>query len=58
MSLLVWLPLNGDLHNYGCSNSEATLMGTGITWTSGKIGQAATFPNSPASCIHMPGLKL
>ena len=33
-------------------------MGSGITYTSGKIGQAATFPNNCNSCIHMPGPKL
>ena len=33
-------------------------MGTGITYTVGKIGQAATFPNNCNSCIHMQGLKL
>lgn len=58
MSLRVWLPLNGDLHNQGISGIKPQLMGNGITWTAGKIGQAATFPNNCNSCIYMPGLKL
>lgn len=58
MSLRVWLPLNGDLHNQGISNIQPQLMGNGVTWTTGKIGQAATFPNNCNSCIYMPGLKL
>lgn len=58
MSLKVWLPLNGTLENKGVSNITPTLMGSGITYTAGKIGNAATFPNACSSCIHMPGLKL
>ena len=33
-------------------------MGSGITFTNGKIGNAATFPNNCNSCIYMDGLKL
>lgn len=41
MSLRVWLPLNGDLRNLGCSYNEITLT-TGNSWISeGKIGQQA-----------------
>jgi hypothetical protein len=58
MSLRVWLPLLSDAHNQGASDIIPTVMGTGITYTAGKLGNAATFPNSCASCIHMPGLKL
>lgn len=59
MSLRIWLPLNGDLKNLGTDQSIVpSIMGTGITYSSGKIGQAATFPNNSNSCIHMPGLKL
>ena len=57
MSLLVWLPLDGDLRNLGCSDIQPSLMGTGITYSAGKIGNAATFPNNSNSCIYMPGLK-
>ena len=58
MSLQVWLPLTGDLHNQGLSGEIPSLMGNGITYTDGKIGLAATFPNSCNSCIYMTGLKL
>lgn len=58
MSLVCWLPLNGDGHNQGTSNDNLTIMGTGITYTAGKLGLAATFPNNCNSCLHMPGLKL
>ena len=59
MSLQVWLPLNGDIKNQGLdSTKNPTLMGTGITWTAGKIGQAATFPNNCNSCIYLPRLRL
>ena len=37
MSLKVWLPLDGDLHNQGASNIEATTVG-GTVNSSGKIG--------------------
>ena len=41
MSLRVWLPLNGDLHNQGISNHTIALT-NGNTWTSpGKIGNNA-----------------
>ena len=30
-------------------------MGTGITFTDGKLGTAATFPNNAEYCIHMSG---
>lgn len=58
MGLKVWLPLDSDLRNLGTYDEDIQTMGSGITWTAGKIGKAATFPNSCASCIHMPGLKL
>lgn len=59
MALQVWLPLDGDLRNQGLDGSKIpSLMGSGITYTEGKIGQAATFPNNCNSCIHMPGLRL
>ena len=40
MSLQVWLPLNGDLHNQGLTQFNPTI-NTNPTWTNnGKIGQA------------------
>ena len=58
MSLQIWLPLNGNLQQQGLSNANATIMGTGITYSAGKIGQAATFPNNCNSCIYLPRLRL
>jgi len=58
MALKVWLPLDGSARNIGISGNDGIVMGTGITYTAGKIGQAATFPNNCNSCIHMPGLRL
>lgn len=59
MSLRVWLPLNGNYKNQGLNGDIIPeVMGTGITFTSGKIGKAATFPNNCNSCIHMPGFNL
>lgn len=42
MSLQVWLPLNGDLHNQGLSNVIATNNGATID-NSGKIGKCYSF---------------
>lgn len=58
MSLQYWLPLNGNTNNQGLKNDVPTIVGTGITYSSGKIGQSATFPNNCASYIHLPGLNL
>ena len=58
MALQIWLPLDGDLRNLGCACENASIMGSGISFTDGKIGKAATFPNNPNSCIYIPGLKL
>lgn len=45
MSLRVWLPLNGDLHNQGLSNVTVTDNGATVN-TSGKIGSCYEFNNS------------
>lgn len=42
MSLQVWLPLNGDLHNQGLSNITVTNNGATVN-TSGKIGSCYNF---------------
>lgn len=42
MSLQVWLPLNGDLHNQGCSNVTVTNNGATVN-TNGKIGSCYHF---------------
>lgn len=41
MSLKVWLPLNGDLHNQGLTLLPNTSVNT-FTYATGKIGQCAT----------------
>jgi len=57
MSLLYWLPLINDAHNQGLNGDTTTIMGSGITYTPGKLGNAATFPNDPNSCLNLPGLQ-
>jgi len=58
MALKIHLPLINDIKNIGVSDTQPLVMGTGITYAAGKIGNAIKFPNSCASCVHMPGLKL
>ena len=44
MSLRLWLPLNGDLHNQGLINATPTVGGTSIAVNnSGKIGKCYSF---------------
>lgn len=57
MSLQVWLPLTENSDNKGVSDINAEVIGSGIIYTSGKIGNAATFPNNCSSYIRMPGFK-
>ena len=45
MSLKIWLPLNGDLHNQGCSDIEIINNGATID-NNGKIGKCYNFNNS------------
>ena len=45
MSLLVWLPLNGDLHNQGLSDVTVNVSGA-TSWGDGKFGQALSGNNS------------
>ena len=42
MALQVWLPLNGDLKNYGCANVTVTNM-SAVVDASGKIGKCYSF---------------
>ena len=46
MSLQVWLPLNGDLHNQGLANVTVTNNGATID-NNGKIGKCYNFAGSP-----------
>lgn len=52
MSLMVWLPLNGNLDNQGLNNIQATTTGTTIVST-GKIGSCYQF-GTAASDIQIP----
>ena len=45
MSLKIWLPLTGDLHNQGCSNITPTNVGATIN-SGGKIGSCYNFAGS------------
>ena len=56
MSLAVWLPLNGDLHNQGLSNVTVTNNGA-IIDNSGKIGKCYSF-NGNDSYISLSSNKL
>ena len=52
MSLLIWLPLNGDTQNKGLGESLVT--SKNITYTSGKIGSSAYFNNSYITLENTP----
>lgn len=51
MSLQVWLPLNGDLHNQGLSNITVTNNGATLN-NSGKIGKCYSFSGSNSISIN------
>lgn len=53
MSLKVWLPLDGDLRNLGCSGVEVTNNGASIN-NSGKIGSCYHFGPSSPSFMTLP----
>lgn len=48
MSLQVWMPLNGDIRNYGLNRNVSPFRFEGITFVDGKIGKCAQFPNDAA----------
>lgn len=52
MSLQVWLPLNGDLHNQGLSNITVTNNGATVN-TSGKIGSCYSFDKSVPTYLKL-----
>lgn len=56
MSLKVWLPLNGDLENKGCSSYSITSIENSPTFTTGKIGQCYQRANSSSQLTN--GLRL
>ena len=56
MSLQIWLPLNGDLHNQGLSNVTVTNHGATVD-NNGKIGKCYSF-NGSNNYIEIDGLNL
>ena len=57
MSLQVWLPLNGDLHNQGL-RQNLNIIGINITFSNnGKIGKCADF-NGTSSRIYIPNFSI
>ncbi len=54
---LVWLPLDRDYRNLGTMPIELNTYGSDITFTGGKLGKAATYPDGTTSCLYMDGLK-
>ena len=45
MSLLVWLPLNGNLDNYGISNTTITNVPSETEFIDGKLGKCLSLPS-------------
>ena len=57
MSLQVWLPLNGDLHNYGLSDITITGNAGAIYYNDGKIGKAINLNKRiNITCNQLAGL--
>lgn len=56
MSLQVWLPLNGDLHNQGCTDYTITAFEASPTFTTGKIGQCYQRANTSSQITN--GLQI
>lgn len=56
MALQVWLPLNGDLNNYGCSNLKFSVLASNTaSATGGKIGNCYTNNSNTAGGILSDG---
>lgn len=53
MSLYVWLPLTGDLHNQGTSNISIENMGAVTSNASGKIGSCMSFTGAATSYLRL-----
>ena len=56
MSLKVWLPLNGDLKNQGCTGYTITAIEASPTFTAGKIGQCYQRANTSSQITN--GLQI
>lgn len=52
MGLQVWLPLDGNINNQGLS--DATISSSNITYSDGKLGNAATFSSSYIGIKNTP----
>lgn len=55
MSLLVWLPLNGNLENKGCSNAVATAVTT-AGYSDGKLGKALSSGKIKIDAKYVPNI--
>lgn len=53
MALQLWLPLNGDIKNYGLCDVE--ISGNPNSWENGKIGKCGLFNNN---CLYMNNYSL
>lgn len=57
MSLVAWYPLISDGKNHGLDGIDLTTIGT-VTYTAGKLGNAATFSANLANYLRRPQPKL
>lgn len=56
MSLQVWLPLNGNTENQGCSRTSGSLTNENITYQDGKIGKAIRISNYATTTATYEGI--
>lgn len=57
MALQVWLPLNGDTRNYGCSNVNGVYTQPGgFSYENGKIGKCLRIANGGSNALTYSGL--
>lgn len=57
MALQVWLPLNGDTRNYGCSSVNGVYtQPSGFSYENGKIGKCLRIANGGSNALTYSGL--
>lgn len=57
MALQVWLPLNGDTKNYGCSSVNGVYtQPSGFSYENGKIGKCLRIANGGSNALTYSGL--